>query len=161
MPGTSLMMCRSHVHSFWHDDPAIPEVAVKRCEAFCLCRERESATERERERERERVASSPWTHKATRHGGSVWGRTEQRAVVSGVPSGASPLGRRRVASSKQCGFCSDWIDGRTPSGGTSQERRKADLGATAEGNPFIAAAAANFISNACAGYVPHLGGHRG
>ncbi|CAE7747607.1 ACP5 [Symbiodinium pilosum] len=26
VPGTSLKMCRSHVHSFWHDDPANPEV---------------------------------------------------------------------------------------------------------------------------------------
>ena len=25
VPGTSLVMCRSYVHSFWHDDPAKPE----------------------------------------------------------------------------------------------------------------------------------------
>ncbi|CAE6955900.1 ACP5 [Symbiodinium natans] len=34
VPGTSLMMCRSHVHSFWHDDPAIPEVRQKFTKLF-------------------------------------------------------------------------------------------------------------------------------
>ncbi|CAJ1358858.1 unnamed protein product, partial [Effrenium voratum] len=29
VPGTSLMMCRSHLHSFWHDDPADPKVRSK------------------------------------------------------------------------------------------------------------------------------------
>eukprot|EP00931_Biecheleriopsis_adriatica_P074991 TRINITY_DN48955_c0_g1_i1.p1 TRINITY_DN48955_c0_g1~~TRINITY_DN48955_c0_g1_i1.p1 ORF type:complete len:884 (+),score=155.10 TRINITY_DN48955_c0_g1_i1:130-2652(+) len=29
VPESSLVMCRSHVHSFWHDDPADPEVRAK------------------------------------------------------------------------------------------------------------------------------------